>query len=435
MIRFGKAFSRSLALSFVFLTLAGTIATAHAELTWDAKARLLAGMNPRSDDPSFAEANPIANSEGWRATVRQGNATQSAYQNGDHLLNPRNREQARAFFAENLGPARDTRHLLYLFAGADVFYPNIIFPNLRRTVLVGLQPPAAPMDPALLQQRGLLAQKMLQVRTAFRALFSHSYFITRQMDAELNEFGTATMISVGLVVNGNRLKTFERVSVNREGVLVPQSEGPMPGFRITYTKADNTEAEVLYFQFDLSTDQAPRPNVRNNPEFLNFLRSMEFDTAYYKAASFVSRMDGLNRTNAFVLDTVRHVVESDDGIPLRAFEGKSQNWNVRLYGNYSLPWLGQSTFQQDLHALFDFGICQRNNRDELHVWRTLWGANTCYANNRVVASRFASVRWEGEIPFSYGYAASSGLGPRNYPGVGQASHPRFGNLMIFDKVR
>lgn len=344
--------------------------------------------------------------------------TIARYNSPGHLLSPGQRDATKAFFAQNLGPSGpNTKSLLYLFAGADVFYPPLLFPNMTKMLMIGLEPPVAPLNAAQLERSGQLAGKRNQITSALRSLFSHSYFITTHMATELREFGTATMIAVGLVTTGNRILFFTQVSVGTDGRLNENTSSGVPGFRFSYVKPNGENAELFYFQSDLS-------HLNSNPGLLLFLSSQQFDTAYYKAASFAPHSLAIRSINDFVVNTVRHVVQTDDGLPVRAFQGQSENWSLRLFGYYQRPYLGlipfrhnpdpagSSTFQPDLHAIYDVALSGSNHP----AWQGLWRGQR-FANNPI---RFSSVKWERELPFAYGY---------------NKNHPRFSNFMVFDRVR
>lgn len=347
------------------------------------------------------------------------NTTIARYNSPGHLLSPGQREATQRFFAENLGPShQNTQNLLYLFAGADVFYPQILFPNMTRMLMVGLEPPVEPLNATELERTRQLAAKQLQITAALRTLFSHSYFITTHMASELREFGTATMIAVGLVTTGNTIQAFTKVSVNSEGRLVENGAGGVQGFRFDYLKPNGQNAQILYFQCDLS-------RMDTNPGFMRFLNTQSFATAYYKAASFAPHSVAMQAINNFVVNSVRHVVQTDDGLPVRSFHAQSENWSLRLFGYYARPYLGlipfrhnpdppgASTFQGDLHALYDAALGSRNP-----AWQNLWRGQRFQSD--FTNYRFASVSWVRELEFAYGY---------------NKNHPRFSNFMVFDRVR
>lgn len=403
----------------------------------DAQVRLLGGFQPRAADMSDPAVQAILASPGWKkaaetsslAAVLRDGATLPKLRGdrrrkwtGDSprqtLFSPTSRKQMAEFFASNLGEAgTGTRKLLYLFGGPDVLYPHLLFPNLEDLVLVGLEQPGQVFSPERLADTKKLEPMMGRIAKAYNSLMRMSYFITTAMASELTEFGTSTMIAVGLAANDFEITAVEPVAIEPSGELRATAERSN-GVRVRFRKPSGQQGSVSYFRMDLS-DQ----NLARNPAFTRFLEQTRFDTAFYKAASFVSssrNFDGLNR---FVISQVKHVVQNDDGLPLRAFKDTAPNWRLRLYGHYTVPHkqFGTNGHQSDLRTTTAAALCRTASKEDRDLWVKLW-KDGCKGEPPY---GFAAVDWVGPVPFRYGYAAISG------PNVADAD--RFSTLMIFDK--
>lgn len=391
---------------------------AQAALPLDARARILAGLEPRAEEKNLPEVQAIINSPAWQQAART-NSLSSRLKVEGHLFTRSGEAQMRQFFTNALGRAgSETQNLLYLFAGPDVTYANLLFPNLKRTVLVALQPPAAPLDPENLVRTGVLGARMGAIGNAFRSLISASYFITRQMDQELTEFGTSTMVLVGLAAQNFRITGYNEVSLAESGELLEDRRGAIPGFRVRYQKPNREEGEVFYFKFDLSTTQQRQygPNVASHPGILRFLDAMNFETAYFKAATYINHNPEFDTINRYVASKVRHIVQSDDGLPVKFILGESPNWDVRLYGFFASTIFGEGLVQTNLRSLYGEQICTSPSRQ---AWLQTYAPGCSGGPSRLT---FRSVVWGGTIPFAYSYSAKAGQLQRGNLQVYSRSH-------------
>ncbi len=396
-----------------FVLVAGSNFCLAGEMSADAKARLIGGLQPRSEDMSDSDVQRIVMSNDWRTAP--GRAAQlTTWGSGRGLFAAGKTADLQKFLGTELKSVQGyTKNLLYLFGGADILYPHIFFPNLERVLMVGLESPGQLLDPKILAAKGKLRSKMSEVAVAFRDIARLSYFITSHMSAELREFGTSTMMAVGLVSNGFKILNWTAVNLDSRGELSIESRGGLPGMRIQFVKPNGQVGEIVYLQMDLSNT-----NLARHPELASYVRTQKFDTAFYKAASFVSHGSQFTQLNQLVLNQVNVVVQSDDGIPFRTLREQAKNWNLRLYGYYSNPHhqfgIGP---QRDLCSVFDRSIKVNGTRKDLASWTQLWGGRCGTQSNL----DFASVGWRGTIPVCLGYAA------------GLSSREQLGTLMVLTR--
>lgn len=403
------------------LALQLSAATALAQVSLDARVKLLGGFTPAAEDQTN-EVRAIMATAQWQNPRSNPNGAAIATINGaGSLFSQEGRQIMDTFFGNNLRNARaETRNLLYFFGGPDSLYPFVIFPNLERMVLVGLEAPGGLPDTAALARANALGGKMAEVAQAAYTVTRQSYFITNQM-GNLREFGTSTIIAIGLASHGYRITNFEQIALDDSGNVIV-GRGYSPGVRVSFTKQNGQRGEVLYFQTDLSNG-----GMNSKPQFQNFIRNNPFESALYKAAMYAPHNGMFNFLNNLVLNKVRYVVQNDDGIPFHQMRQYAANFSVRFFGLYSPP---SGIFgvgaQQDLVAAYAQSICAgRPDARDSQIWAAMWG-NACNRGQQNFG--FASMTWEGSMPFRYGYGAVSG------PGVAAGvERNRLGSLIVLER--
>ncbi len=404
-----------------FLAFGGLISPVYADLSVDARARLLGGFSPRSPEASGAEAKKITTSPEWEGAARR-NSFSALLENDPGLFSPKNQAATRALFAAKLGPAYlNTRNLLYFFAGADALYPNLLFPNFEHVLLVGLENPGVLPDPAALLASGELAGKVGDIGHAFQDVIRSSFFITKNMAGDLRDFGTTTLISVGLAANDFEILAVSPVTLDGQGNMLVEGRGKIHGVRVDFQKPNGQRGDITYLQMDLSDGSR-----RSYPEFAKYIETKGFQTAYYKAASFLSHSEEFAGLNRFVLSQVSHVVENDDGIPFSFFRAEAGKWDAHLFGIYTnpLPLFGRSA-QPDLKSAYDRVICATGSAGEIRLWKRVWSDACSMPANVAGIAGIASVTWNGTLPFRNGYTSVP-------PGMDDAKN-LFSNLIVLDR--
>lgn len=338
------------------------------------------------------------------------------------LFNWQSKPRMAQFFYEAVPKAQKTKGLIYLFGGPDILFPQIIFPNFERLLLIGLEP-AGQLDDVTRMSSLQLDEKIRDIARAYRNSLRNSYFVTSQMAKDLADKGTATMIAVGLAVQNFQILSLDEVSLNRTGEVVGQGLGEVAGIRLRFRRPNLSTAEVFYFQYDLSDE-----NMVRRPELSEFIRRTRFDSAFYKAASYVSHLPNFKRINSLVLNTVSLIVQADDGMPFEdlARAAHSQPWDLDLYGMYTPPHeLFGVKPQARLKTLYAQTICWQGQPADQELWRRVWNSGACNENAPIP---FKSVQWRGYLPFRFGYGAVTGPEILTW-----TDKPKFSNLMILSK--
>jgi hypothetical protein len=377
-----------------------------AALSENAKAHVLAGSSQGVSEP---EALTIEQSAAWKAAAM--NRSVMSYWNTEtlnypgisktpNLVSPSHFQMIRAFSKTSLTSANaNTARVLYPFGGPDFAFPNMFFPQMRTLMLIGLENVGDLPDVETMSHSGQLTNVMREIADAYVYLPERSYFVTRRMAVMLKQFGVTTMLSVGLAVAGNQIYDVKHVSLDRTGKLIPDTVNGPHGVVIRYVRPDGQPGSVIYFRQDLSNS-----GLQRIPEFESFLRNMNFDTAFYKAAQGLSSSPNFSKIDQIVLGNVRYVVESDDGIAFRSFSQNPSVWRTKVFGLYARPNSGVlgDRFQADLLQDDALGVCSSGNAVMIHDFERIW-------SSRDICKRFAGrtqtpgVTWGGFIPFPYGY--------------------------------
>lgn len=386
-------------LGLLGLLLASTLACANA----NQHARILAGLEP-------------VEGVGKVATLSQ------AYVDSRSLMRADNARLMREFFASRVPQTQKAERVIYLFGGPDVLYPQVAFPNFKTLLLVGLEPAGDLPDPSA-YPRAELGRKIGEVARAYTASLQRSYFITSSMAKDLVDHGTTTIIATGLVVQGFEILSVQKVSLDVNGVVQAGEEHATRGVRLQFRRPDGSAAEVLYFRFNLADE-----NMARRPELGSYIRKQQFDTAFYKAASFVSHNANFKAINSQVLGQARLLVQADDGIPYSALAaaGRAPGWAVELYGLYTPPSkVFEIPAQPALRALYGKAVCADGNEQARALWERVWATGPCSEESH---HGFRSVRWAGYLPFRFGYAAV--IGPPILPAEEMR---KFGTLMVLQR--
>jgi hypothetical protein len=329
-------------------------------ITADQAARVAAGMTAKG---AGVYALWSANQAGSRVNIQQ-----------QSLI----REFSRTHLS---GAYQNTQTVFYPFGGPDVIFPSLFFPHMKTLILAGLENPGAlPKDLASAQRR------IAEVARAYSAVFNYGYYITQKMSSDLREFGTSTMISVGLVLMGNTIVSVEQPTEH--------------SVKITYTSPPwNDVKEVYYFQQDLSDGSKKSKGVSQS--FIDFVQSKQIDTTFYKASSYVPQRADFAKVRALALSG-RYFVQSDTGLTIATFTGAG-NWDVHLFGQYVQPSrIFGVGLQSPLKSAYAAAICESGDAKAMWQYQTIWAANPCPGKNGKVLA--GPVKYEGALPFPFDYA-------------------------------
>ncbi len=264
----------------------------------------------------------------------------------------------------------------YMFSGPDYLYADQFFPNASTYILAGTEP-IGPL-PEVTRFAGPSLDSILHnLQTALNSVLSFSFFITKDMKADLDREelkGTLPIFYVFLARADKTITDITFLTLDKNGD--PHIAGPTPprgttpGVRITFAGAPGSAPQTLYyFSTDLSNE-----GIRSHPGFLKFCAQQNVGMSLLKSASYLMFEPGFDIVRNFLLTHSETLIQDDSGIPVTAFD--PAKWDLHLFGSYSAPIdLFKQHFQPELQALYaqsqppplEFGIGYRWSRSRSTV--------------------------------------------------------------------
>lgn len=311
--------------------------SAIADTSTDAVARFVAGLGSRDASSVY----PPSTSSEWRMHAQFLDKAWAE-------LRPRQLDPIRAWVPTHLPETRSKGlPLFYMFSGPDFLYANTFFPECPTYVLCGTEPCGRIPDLAAMSDAEIDVG-LQTVRSSLSAVLSYSFFITKDMKADLAKSrfsGTIPLLYVFLVRSGCRIDQAELVHLTENGSFVDQVT-ITPGVHITFTGPQGKSQQLYYFTTDLSNW-----GIRGNPGFMKFCHSLGKGIGFTKAASYLMHLKEFTTVRDFLLNHTRMIVQDDSGIPLRDFP--ASRWLVLGHGSYSKPIdLFADKYQPEMTTLF-----------------------------------------------------------------------------------
>jgi hypothetical protein len=320
-------------------------------------ARLLAGLPPAADSPLA----PLAKDGAWQQQARALDAAFARVEQSQFA-------RIRAWSSSNLTAARPT--VFYMFSGPDFIYANAFYPNAKTYVLAGLEP-VGPV-PNLAALRGSLAPDLAALQISLRTILSYSYFITKQMQSDLNRgrlHGTLPILYVFLARSGKTIRDVSLVRLDEQGAVQPDNAArgvAARGVKIVFAGSDGEARTLYYFSTDLSDAGVQRS------KFLEFCATLAPGDGLVKSASYLLHHGNFSKVRDFLLANSAAMVQDDTGVPLRYYDPKT--WDLHPFGRYVGPiGIFGGMYQPAYAALFknsrpiDFGIGYRWRPNESNL--------------------------------------------------------------------
>lgn len=307
----------------------------------DDTARFLAGM-PGGTGSRFAKQRQTGT---WQTHAAQMDKMFAHYE--ATRQNPIMRWQA-----SELGDIR-SNVVFYPFGGPDFAFANSFFPSANRYILAGLEAPNMVPDPDALSG-DQTAAGLSNLRTSLNSIIYNSFFITKNMSADLNQTrvnGTMPLVLVFLARTGHRIQSVELVDLTPSGALASRSGsgGGAPGYHIVARGPHGGSKDIYYFKEDLSNG-----TVNSDPRLLRFVANQGTPVTYLKSASYLMHNSGFSAIREGILNQSSAVVTDPSGIPFRSF--RPDSWNVRLYGSYTGDIaIFSGNYQSDLRSAYSNG--------------------------------------------------------------------------------
>ena len=320
---------------FLLLVLVGT-AFAQDAVAPNDTARFLAGLPVRDTPLEGLSRNPA-----W-----VDHATE--FDRSWKELDTRQIASIQAWSAEFLAnPSVDKGPMFYMFSGPDILYAHAFFPNASTYVLAGLEP-VGPVPDLLRLPPGALFSSLANLRKSLNSVLSFSFFITKDMKADLGQTqlsGTLPVLYVFLARAGCKIDSVERVGLDKTGAF-STAKGATPGVKIVFFGVGGAQQTLYYFETNLAND-----GIKSQPGFIKFCESLGAGRSLVKAASYLMHLADFTTVRDFLLAHSSTIVEDDSGIPIKNFD--TAKWTLRFFGNYSAPIdIFKQHLQPDLAAIY-----------------------------------------------------------------------------------
>lgn len=264
--------------------------------------------------------------------------------------------------------------LFYPFSGPDFIHANIFFPDAQNIVMFGLESVGDMPD---LREASSDDKRLKDffnaIDIALDSIFRLGYFMTFEMGRNFNRVvelnGVLPIITIFMSQSGYRILNIKNVTVNKQGELVDSIPGRkdaadphddyISGGMIEYMKeGDLKPRKLIYFSHDVSEQ-----SLAKTPEFITYLKSLDIDVTFLKAASYLCTW--MHTVRDLILSESDYVFQDDSGIPVKYFE--TDKWDLQFYGKYkrTLKVFYNAYFQSDLKKIYetdttvkplDFGI-------------------------------------------------------------------------------
>jgi len=251
---------------------------------------------------------------------------------------------------------QSTKTLFYPFSGPDFLTAFTFFPDVDKYILIAMEPMGKLPEITKLKHKDA-EEYIHQFKISLTDIFNKSYFITKNMNRDLNYQkvnGVLPVLALFIKRTGNEIANIRYVvKLENDSIIeVPYEYADKKNlpFGVRLDIVSNGKPKtVYYFRYDISNKKFDKTAA-----FYKYLNKMESPSTYVKSASYLLHNDFMSNIRQFILDKSNNVIEDDTGIPFKYFTEKG-NWNYKVYGEYAKPvkdfkWLD---LQKELQAVFE----------------------------------------------------------------------------------
>jgi hypothetical protein len=231
-------------------------------------------------------------------------------------------------------PATADTLLFYPFSGPDFPTAVLLYPEMRRYVLVANQAAGQPVDPANLKPAE--AERLFAMyANAWNSFGQMGFFLTNDLERDARRPGKRINPTGILMAFAARLG-FQILSVSPLTVLeagelrVEAADGAAnwASMRLLLKREGRTVL-LDYVSMDLSD-----AGLAKHPENLSFVRESARHTVLLKAASHLPQAPYFSSIRDAVIDGAACVIQDETGIEYGLL---ARNFQVRLYGRFIQP--------------------------------------------------------------------------------------------------
>lgn len=201
--------------------------------------------------------------------------------------------------------------IFYPFAGADISYPLLLFPQLEQYVLVGLEFPG---NPDFVGSNFDLNKFFPQAEGYLKS----GFFKTMNMSSQMfyNQ-GVIPMLVFQIGLLGGEINNIEPLTQ------------PFKGITINFTFQGELK-KLYYFRANLD-------DSTNKEDFFNFLDEKKLtDNCMLKASSYKLQQPEFKQLLNFVIDKCSRILQDDTGVAVNKLIAKK--YSIELFGDYAKPY-------------------------------------------------------------------------------------------------
>lgn len=251
---------------------------------------------------------------------------------------------------EILEPYKSIKTLFYPFSGPDFLFANILFPNVDKMYLIGLESPGSvPVIDSTL--RDSLKNVLNLYKVSIEDVTKLSFFRTIDMKNELGNKaidGTTPILMLFLAKSGKEIVSVSPMLLDKNGELKKTDNKHASAVKIEYTdKGDSKVKQIVY----LSTNLAD-PSLSQNTPFMNFLKGLDDNmVTFVKSATYLMHKSYFSIIRNTCLNKSKFILQDDSGIAFKFFN--KDKWDIQLYGTYTKPIkLFEDFFEKDYSEAF-----------------------------------------------------------------------------------
>jgi hypothetical protein len=271
------------------------------------------------------------------------------------------------------------RTAFYPFSGPDFIFMNTIYPNAKKYVFFGREPEGIlPTQQELLENKRL-AISLNRMKQALNDILAISFFITKDMKAELQGIdlaGTTPILLAFMARQGYEVLNVRRIHINKAAAVEPldrkykmdEFDDVINGVEITFRK-HNTDTEQVLEYYSVNIKDV---NFKNRTEFQQYIKSLKPTSTYLKAASYIPHdKTFFSIARSLILEVSDFLLQDDSGFPLDDFP--PDKYDLKFFGTYVRPIpVFRNYFQPALLKIYkdnaatipvlDFGIGYNKNK-------------------------------------------------------------------------
>lgn len=282
----------------------------------------------------------------------------------------------------------------YPLSGADFVNLHAFYPDAKSNIMVGLEPPGKFTDPNTLTPDQLKAG-LNSIESMVGEMASQNYFTRKRMKREFANphfSGTSPVLLIFMTRLGLIIDSWERVELNKNGELVPETEAhiadknpdKVEAVRIYFHKANEQYSRDLVFFKMYINENSANPIT---PEGKFFASQGNFNLLL-KSAEYVLQLPIYQNFIETILAKTDTVVQDDSAIPYKAFD--KAKWSSSVFGVYTARARLRNTpnvpDQVDLQNEFKlnakflpfkygYGVLKGNDKSNLMILVRKLGAN------------------------------------------------------------